>query len=217
METKQKKFLVGARRSAGQSDLAVFENYQHWPALHANKIIPVGFYFVAGILCHLQQRKADLHPGIFVQGYRPHSSSGMFTVDRRSYGAIWVGEIPETAEKDDVHLIEANLYRMVHGDDFELVLANKEWQDEEKVTAFMKRFREELGLEGLSGLKKFKYTCEKSRGYFLKGRNYEVWSQLVGRPEKSLELTKKVLIVDLHCGVPCVVDYQEENFSPMGK
>ena len=100
-------------------------------------------------------------------------------------------------------------------DDFELVLANKEWLDEEKVTAFMRRFREELGLEGLSSLKKFKYTCEKSRGYFLKGRSYEVWSQLVGRPERSLELTKKVLIVDLHCGVPCVVDYAEENFSPI--
>lgn len=215
METKKEKFLVGERRSSGASDLAVFENYKNWPALHATKIIPVGFYFVAGILCHAQRNKADLHPDIFVQGYRPHSSSGMFAADKRAYGALWVGEMPETAAKDDVHLLEANVYRMVHGDDFELVLANKEWENEEKVTAFMQRFREELGLEGLSGLKKFKYTCEKSRGYFLKGRTYEVWSQLVGRPEKSLELTKKVLIVDLHCGVPCVVDYAEENFSPI--
>ena len=215
METKKEKFLVGDRRSSGKSDLAVFESYKHWPEMRAMKVIPVGFYFVAGILSYRQRNKADLHPNIFVQGYRPHSSSGMFASDKRAYGAIWVGEMPELAAKDDVHLIEANVYRMVHGDDFELVLANKEWLDEEKVTAFMKRFREELGLEGLSGLKKFKYTCEKSRGYFLKGRTYEVWSQLVGRPEKSLELTKKVLIVDLHCGVPCVVDYAEENFSPI--
>ena len=215
MEKKKEKFLVGERRSSGASDLAVLKKKKNWPALHATKIIPVGFYFVAGILCDAQKRKADLHPNVFVQSYRPHSSSGMFAADKRAYGALWVGDMPETAAKDDVHLLEANVYRMVHGDDFELVLANKEWENEEKVTAFMRRFREELGLEGLSGLKKFKYTCEKSRGYFLKGRTYEVWSQLVGRPEKSLELTKKVLIVDLHCGVPCVVDYAEENFSPI--
>ena len=214
---RKESFLIGARRSVGQSDLAVFENYQNWPILLDSKIIPVGFYFVAGILCHMQRRKEDLHPRIFVQGYRPHSSSGMFTIDKRSYGAIWVGEMPKITEKDDVHLIEANLYRMVHGNDFELVLANKEWENEEKIIAFMKRFREEQGLEGLSDIKKFKYTCEKSRGYFLKGRTYEVWSQLVGRPEKSIELTKKVLIIDLHCGVPCVVDYNETNFSPLGK
>ncbi len=215
METKKEKFLVGERRSSGASDLAVFESYKHWPALHATKIIPVGFYFVAGILCDAQKRKADLHPNVFVQGYRPHSSSGMFAADKRAYGAIWVGEMPETAEKDDVHLLEANLYRIVHGNDFELVLANKEWEDEEKVDAFIRRFREEQGLEGLSNIKKLNYSCDKSRSYFLKGRKYEVLAQLVGRPEKSLELTKKVLIVDLHCGVPCVVDYQEDNFSPM--
>ena len=215
METKKEKFLVGERRSSGASDLAVFESYKHWPALHATKIIPVGFYFVAGILCDAQKRKADLHPNVFVQGYRPHSSSGMFAADKRAYGALWVGDMPETAAKDDVHLLEANVYRMVHGDDFELVLANQEWLDENKVDAFMRRFREEQGLEGLSDIKKLKYSCDKSRSYFLKGRKYEVLAQLVGRPEKSLELTKKVLIVDLHCGVPCVVDYQEDNFSLM--
>lgn len=215
METKKEKFLVGERRSSGKSDLSVFENYKNWPEMRTMKVIPVGFYFVAGILCHEQKNKTDLHPNIFVQGYRPHSSSGMFASDKRAYGALWVGEMPETAEKDDIHLVEANLYRMVLGDDFELVLANKEWLDEEKVDAFIKRFREEQGLEGLSNIKKLGYLCDKSRSYFLKGRKYEVWAQLVGRPEKSLELTKKVLIVDLHCGVPCVVDYVEENFSPM--
>ena len=100
--------------------------------------------------------------------------------------------------------------RYTDGCDFQSFSSN-----EEKVDAFIRRFREEQGLEGLSNIKKLNYSCDKSRSYFLKGRKYEVLAQLVGRPEKSLELTKKVLIVDLHCGVPCVVDYQEDNFSPM--
>lgn len=216
METKRKEtFLVGERRSPKQSDLAVFENYKNWPELHSIKIIPVGFYFVVGILSYRQRHKADLHPRVFVQGYRPHTSSGMFASDKRAYGALWFGDMPAQSPEDDLCLVEANVYRIVHGDDFELVLANQEWQDKEKVSAFMKRFCEEQGLESLSNVKKFNYSCDKSRSYFLKGRKYEVWAQLIGRPEKSLELTKKVLIVDWNCGIPCLVDYNEKNFSPV--
>ena len=58
-----------------------------------------------------------------------------------------------------------------------------------------------------------RYHCDKSRGYFLAGRDYDVWAQLVGQVENTQELTKKVLIVDYNCGLPCVVDFNEDNFE----
>jgi len=36
---------------------------------------------------------------------------------------------------------------------------------------------------------------------------------LVGHVENTQELTKKVLIVDYNCGLPCVVDFNEDNFE----
>ena len=47
--TQTEKFLTGARCSQGSSDLAVFESCSMWPKIRQSKIIPVGFYFVAGM------------------------------------------------------------------------------------------------------------------------------------------------------------------------
>ena len=85
--TQTEKFLTGARCSQGSSDLAVFESCSMWPKIRQSKIIPVGFYFVAGILAGRLKQKADLVPGIFIQGYRPHSSNGLFSSEKRGYGA----------------------------------------------------------------------------------------------------------------------------------
>ncbi|OLA78944.1 MAG: hypothetical protein BHW57_08510 [Azospirillum sp. 47_25] len=185
-----------------------------WPKIRQSKIIPVGFYFVAGILAGRLKQKADLVPGIFIQGYRPHSSNGLFSSEKRGYGALLVK--PESDVKmapDDLVLCEANVYQMKEDDRFELVLMNSEWRHPEAVKQFMVRLRQEHRLEEISDVKKCVYHCDKSRGYFLAGRDYEVWSQLVGLVENTQGLSKKVLVVDYNCGIPCVVDFKEENFE----
>ena len=212
--TQTEKFLTGARCSQGSSDLAVFESCSMWPKIRQSKIIPVGFYFVAGILAGRLKQKADLVPGIFIQGYRPHSSNGLFSSEKRGYGALLVK--PESDVKtapDDLVLCEANVYQMKEDDRFELVLLNSEWRHPEAVKQFMVRLRQEHRLEEISDVKKCVYHCDKSRGYFLAGRGYEVWSQLVGLVENTQGLSKKVLVVDYNCGIPCVVDFKEENFE----
>ena len=212
--TQTEKFLTGARCSQGSSDLAVFESCSMWPKIRQSKIIPVGFYFVAGILAGRLKQKADLVPGIFIQGYRPHSSNGLFSSEKRGYGALLVK--PESDVKtapDDLVLCEANVYQMKEDHRFELVLMNSEWRHPEAVKQFMVRLRREHRLEEISDVKKCVYHCDKSRGYFLAGRDYEVWSQLVGLVENTQGLSKKVLVVDYNCGIPCVVDFKEENFE----
>jgi len=77
----------------------------------------------------------------------------------------------------------------------------------------MDGLREEHKLLATSDIKMLRYHCDKSRGYFLAGRDYDVWAQLVGQVENTQELTKKVLIVDYNCGLPCVVDFNEDNFE----
>lgn len=215
METEKNWSFIGDRRSPSSSDLAVFEGGSLWRKIRQTKIIPDGFYFVAGILPDKLKKKADLVPNIFVQGYRPHSSNGPFVCEKRSYGSIFVGIVPEELKHDDdLHLVEANVYKVVGSDCFELVLKNGEWQDMKTVEPFMARLRDEYDLLPTSDIKKFIYHCDKSRGYFLAGRDYEVWSQLVGVVETPHQLTKKVLIVDYNCGIPCIVDFNAENFNP---
>ena len=99
--TQTEKFLTGSRCSQGSSDLAVFESCSMWPKIRQSKIIPVGFYFVAGILAGRLKQKADLVPGIFIQGYRPHSSNGLFSSEKRGYGAsyrLFAGETGKRRE-----------------------------------------------------------------------------------------------------------------------
>lgn len=207
--------FIGERRSPSSSDLAVFESAGLWCKIRQSKIIPNGFYFIAGILPDRLKKRADLVPNIFVQGYRPHSSNGPFACEKRSYGALWVGEVLESLKHDDdLQLLEANVYKVVGNDCFELVLRNGEWRDLMVVEPFMSRLREEHDLLPTSDIKKFIYHCEKSRGYYLAGRDYVVWSQLVGVVETPHELSKKVLIVDYHCGIPCIVDFKEDKFAP---
>ena len=149
--TQTEKFLTGARCSQGSSDLAVFESCSMWPKIRQSKIIPVGFYFVAGILAGRLKQKADLVPGIFIQGYRPHSSNGLFSSEKRGYGALLVK--PESDVKTapaDLVLCEANVYQMKEDDRFELVLMNSEWRHPEAVKQFMVRLRREHRLEEIT-------------------------------------------------------------------
>jgi len=206
--------FIGERRSHVNSDLAVFECSNVWNWIQSVKIIPEGFYFVAGLLPYNMKRMTDIVPNIFVQGYRPHSENGPFASERRSYGALLVGDSGDIKpEKDDICLLEANLYQAVENGCFQLILMNQEWRDLAKVKDFMARLRDERNLLETSGIKKCIYRCNKSRGYYLAGRIYVVWAQLVGEVESAQELTKKVLIVDYNSGLPCVVDFDEGNFS----
>ena len=206
--------FVGDRRSPVSSALAVFECSNVWSKLQPTKIIPEGFYFIAGLLPHNLRRKADVVPNIFVQGYRPHSENCLFASEQRSYGALWVGEMEEEKlRKDDICLMEANVYQVVGNGCFRLVLMNLEWREHTNASVFMDGLREEHKLLATSDIKMLRYHCDKSRGYFLAGRDYDVWAQLVGQVENTQELTKKVLIVDYNCGLPCVVDFNEDNFE----
>lgn len=209
----EKNCFIGERRSSVDAALAVFECSKVWDRIQAIKIIPKGFYFVAGLLPYHMKSKVDIVPNIFVQGYRPHSGNGPFASEQRSYGALWVGDITgKTLGKDDICLVQANVYQVVENGCFRLVLMDQEWRDFSLASDFMARLRDEHKLLETSEIKRFIYHCDKSRGYFLSGRNYEVWAQLVGQVENTQELTKKVLIVDYNCGLPCVVDFDEDNF-----
>ena len=79
-------------------------------------------------------------PNIFVQGYRPHSENGLFASEQRSYGALWVGEMEEEKlRKDDICLMEANVYQVVGNGCFRLVLMNLEWREHTKCFGFYGR------------------------------------------------------------------------------
>ena len=115
--------------------------------------------------------------------------------------------------KDDIILVEANVYQVVKNGCFRLTLMNQEWRDVAKASDFMAAFCQEQNLLPISGIKKFIYHCDKSRGYFLVGRTYVVWAQLVGLVGNAQDLIKKVLIVDYNCGLPCLVDFKEPIFE----
>lgn len=213
MEEKSYCF-VGERRSSGSSDFAVLECTRLWKDILARKIIPEGFYFVAGILTARRGREITLRPNIFIQDYSPHSSNGPFSSSKRGYGAIWVGESGENVPaEDDIIFAEAKVYQIVENGCFRLVLENLEWRDEHKAADFMTNLREERKLVKTSEVRRMIYHCPKSRGYFLAGRDYEVWAQLIGIVEEAQNLAKKVLIVDYNCGLPCIVDFNEDDFK----
>lgn len=211
---KKSYCFIGERRSSGASDFAVLECSKLWKDILARKIIPEGFYFVAGILTERHGREITLRPNIFVQDYSPHSSNGPFSSSKRGYGAIWVGGSGENIPaEDDIILAEANVYQVVENGCFRLVLKNLEWRDEDEAVKFMAALCAERHLVKTSEMRRMVYCCRKSRGYFLAGRTYEVWAQLIGIVEGTQNLGKKVLIVDYNCGLPCIVDFDERDFT----
>lgn len=212
MKTRDFTPLVGEKKSNPVSPMAVFEYYKNWPSLKAMKIIPEGFYFLVGVM--VGKKRVDIVPDLFVQGYQPHSNSGPFRSLQRGYGKIFVGT-NQTSDltEEDIVLQQANLYQAKPDDTFELVMFYNEWREREKVEAFMQRFMSERKLEKLSEIGLYKYYCPKSRGYYLSGRKYKVWGMLVGDASDGQRLQKKVLIVDYHTGLPCVVAYEPEAFK----
>lgn len=220
METNNKFPLMGEKRSKASSTLANFEMYRDWKGLRITKVIPNGAYFVAGLLSDKQRNITDIVPDIFIQGYRPHSSDGTFSGDKRRYGRMFVGcNKPNELEfNDDLYLRDGNLYRAISDYGFELVFFNGEWLIKENVEKLFIGICQELSLEVLSRCKRFWLTPEKSCGYFLQGKHYPVLSLLVGSNEPMAGVKKKVLALDLNSGIPGLLDYYNpDNFERMSK
>lgn len=213
--------LVGSKSSSVSSNLAVFETFRDWKGLRFTKVIPNGAYFIAGVVVDgLRKRSSDIHPNIFVQGYRPHSSDGAFAGDKRRYGRLFVGfSMPKHPEcDDDLYLVTGNLYRAINDTSFEMVLYDGEWLIKANVEMLFARICSELGLEILSRCKRFWLTPSKSCGYFLKEKRYPVLSLLVGKAVPMAGVQKQVLALDLNSGVPGLLDYYNpDDFERMPK
>ncbi len=209
-QVEKKPPLVGSKSSSVHSNLAVFETFRDWKGLRSAKVIPNGAYFVAGVVDDvLKKRVCDIHPNIFVQGYRPHSSDGTFSGDRRRYGRLFIGGfMPRQFEyEDDLYLAKGNLYRAVDDTSFEMVMYDGEWLIKANVEALFAHICEELSLERLSRCKRFWLMPTKSCGYFLRGKKYPVLSLLVGKAVPMAGVQKQVLALDLNSGVPGLLDY----------
>ena len=156
--------------------------------------------------------KADIRPNLYVQGYRPHSSGAHLSVDTRRYGEF----VPnDKAQKrcfsDDIVFLECQLYQVKEDLDVELVLKSGDSHDKAKIAELAKRICWERGYQQLSDVAVYHYDCPRSAGYFLTGRQYKVWSMLVGEPT-GFELRKRVLIFDYDTGIPAIVEYEDDCF-----
>ena len=206
---REKIELIGERKSNSKSSFSVFETYKGWKMLRESKVIPDGKYFAVLTTGY----KVELKPDLFVQGYRPHSSSGILSVQKRRYGEFVRGEVSDSRQKhdDDVFFYQANLYQIVTGCQVELILEDGDSHSEEKMSNLVDRICWEQGLERLGDLHVCKYSCPLSEGYFLTGREYKVWAVLVGK-DVELSLKKRVLIFDYETGIPALVEYDETAF-----
>lgn len=208
MKKKAIEMVVGTK-SSWSSPFAIFESFQDWEMIKTNKVLPDGVYFA--VITLEDKSKADIHPNIFVQGYRPHSSGAQLHVDKRRYGKFISQGMPKEAP-DDVEFDLVQLYQVKEGLKVELVLKQGECQTAAGVQKLVDRICEERQLEKLSEVKHYRYTCPKSVGYYLKNRTYNVWSIMVG-VNTGLSLDKKVLIIDYLTGIPAIVLYEDSCFE----
>lgn len=199
--------MLGSKKSDSKSPFAVFENFGNWSYLKNNKIIPEGMYFA--VVVPENNKKVDIFPDLFIQGYRPHSSVAKMSVSKRRYGRFVEG----LAEfDDDMPIVSSQLYRAVGEREVELVLKVGECRQLPKIGLLACKICGEFNLERMGALKMVKYSCSASSGYFLKGRDYKVWAVVVGE-RKDFSLVKKALVFDFITGIPGIVEYKEEDFE----
>ncbi len=204
---KNSIILVGNRKSDCKSSFAAFESFGDWAMLRKTKVIPEGMYFV--VVIPQNERKIDIVPDLFVQGYRPHSSSAEMYVDKRRYGRF----VTETVEfADDLPIFSSQLYQVIGERQVRLVLMEGESLEQDKIAALAGDICKELKLEQMSDLNTVMYHCSASSGYFLKQRDYKVWAMMVGE-RKDLCLVKKVLVFDFGTGIPGIVEYKAGDFE----
>lgn len=204
--------IMKGKKSHIGSSFSVFENLNSWKLVAQDKVIPVGSYFA---VLTVGSKQVEVRPDLFVQGYRPHSSSKILSVQKRRYGAfVRNGTSESQTYDDDVEFAQANLYQRIGELDVELVLSDGECHDKDAMTALMLRICEQQYLQPLGELKVLKYFCKNSKAYFLSGRSYKVWAVMVGKDE-DMSMTKKVLIFDYETGIPALVDYDETSFTEL--
>lgn len=208
--SKEKAIEMVGTMSPCSSPFAIFEHFQDWKMVKTNKVLPDGVYF-AVITLEDKSKAADIHPNIFVQGYRPHSSGAQIHVDKRRYGKFISQGMPKEAP-DDVAFNLVQLYQVKGDLKVELVLKQGECQTAAGVQKLVDRICGERQLEKLSEVKRYRYICPASVGYYLKNRTYNVWSVLVG-VNTGFSLDKKVLVVDCLTAIPAIVPYEDSCFE----
>ena len=205
--------IMLGQKSSYNSPFAVFESFENWALLKRQKLLEDGMYFAVLIIG--DKRKIDIHPNIFIQGYRPHSSGQKLSVLRREYGAF-VPYGKNILAEDDMIFAQCQLYQVVSGLSVELILRNEECHSEKSIERMVARICAEQNFQTLGKIKRFIYHCPQSAGYFLGDRSYEVWSVVVGK-NTGFSLDKKVLILDCDTGIPAIVDYNEQHFEKIHK
>lgn len=206
--------MVGARRSPSASSFTVFEYFKNWSELKQEKVLPPGSYFVVVVV---GKKMVELKPDLFIQGYRPHSSSRIFGVSKRRYGAFVRCGSNNAAAEDDVVFEAANLYRIAGPQEVELILMDGESHDAVKIKELSARICATEQLEPLSSLCRYQYSPKESTLYFLAGRTYSVWSLVVGQSQGLSGMVKKVLVFDYETGIPAVVPYDESCFKKLSE
>ena len=204
----KKNIKMIGKKSPIDSTFAVFESFSDWLTLKESKVLPEEVYFA--VLRPTNKAKADIYPNLFVQGYRPHSSGAQIHVDKRRYAKF----VPagQKVAADDLEFNKVQLYQVKGEREVELVLQEGESQTLAGAEKLVNRICSERKIEKLSDIKRYHYTCPNSVGYYLKDRDYDVWSVLVGE-NTGFSLTKKVLVVDYLTGIPAIVPYQDKSFE----
>lgn len=202
------KIVMIGKKSNSYTSFAVFESLSSWRTLREMKVIPVGHYFA--VLVVNDRICLDVRPDLFVQGYRPHSSSSVLHVDRRRYGEFVREARPEF--KDDVVFCESQLYQVKGELEVELVLGAGEASDVTCMEGLVQRICAECGYNELGKLGVYSYECKKSVGYFLAGRKYKIWATVVGKVNE-LSMSKKILIFEYETGIPALIDFDTDCLS----
>ena len=206
--------IMLGQKSGYKSNFAIFESLENWALLKKQKLLEEKMYFAVLIVGN--KRKIDIHPNLFVQGYRPHSCGEKLSVLKREYGAF-VPYDKQTLAEDDMVFAECQLYQIASsGLCVELILRNGESREEQCIERLVGRICGEQGFQMLGKIKRFVYHCPRSSGYFLSDRSYDVWSVVVGK-SNGFSLDKKVLILDYDTGIPAIVDYDEQHFEKVHK
>lgn len=202
------KIIMLDRKSNCSSDFAVFEHFRSWKNLRESLVLPNGVYFA--VLVSLEKFRFQIEPNLFIQGYQPHSSGKNVVCSQRGYGAFIQDESLRRSE-DDLLFFSSQLYQIKEKTIVELILCEGESQDLQKTKWLAQRICNERSYQQLGDLARYNYFCRSSAGYFLAGRNYQVWAMLIGE-STGFSLKKRMLVIDFLTGIPSIVDYVDDNF-----
>ena len=188
METLRKR-RTDLRKSEFGSPFGNWEVFDFNCFARSHALKP-GTYFMVGIIGDKHIRAGDFVASKQHYFIQPCFADG--NADRRRYRRILLG-VSQPEDKNDVALLKGRVYRAVDADNCELVFAENEWQDPEKVKAL---FQKMLGSEEALEVQKCFFNCAVSKGYFLEGERYLVWMSRLS--------DGRVLVCDYETGLPAL-------------